>query len=703
MMRWITAALVAVGLLLGSLGSHAEEAVTLRPGDILQLSLPGEPAFNEPFTVERDGSLLLPELGRVRVEGLSTAQAKAVLLEKLGVVYRDLNRFDLQLKERQLPITVLGYVRKPGPVTLPAQGNIQMALAAAEGLVPGAQLDKLQLRRGSEVLAVDYKKYLDSGDANLLPALQPRDLVFVPASPLIGNVQIEFDAATLSAGGDAGESQQAVKVFGEVNNPGSYSLKPGNTVVDLLMRAGGVTRYAGVERIRVITQGAPQLFDLKAYLDSGDAGKLVDLSGGATIFVPIEEEAVSRNASTVYIMGEVFRPGAYESQQGTSFFDILANAGGPTRFAESRQIRILRIDGRVENFDLQAYTEGLVKAAQPQIRPGDAIFVPEKTDMNEKSWLKVAPNRAVMVMGQVTQPGRFEWSDEMSLLDLLAHAGGPTAQADIANVQIVAPGGQPSVFDLGGFLREGGSLQSLPPIRAGYTIMVPDLPQDPSDNKSQWVRQASDNSIYIFGQVGAPGRYAFNAQLSFIDILSAADGPTAAADIHNIRVTHRNEGRPRVTPLDLADYFETGDETLLPKVVPGDSIYVPEKNRPWLDEKKETMVRVIGAVAKPGRYRFNEEMTILDLLAEAGGPTATAYLKNIVVVNVAKAQAGQDQARSFDFATFVRQPDFSQLPLVRPGDTVYVPDSTASNWAVFMKGVTDTLSILSIFAITGGL
>lgn len=702
-MRWITAAVLAVGALLSSLGSYGDEALTLRPGDIIQLSLPGEPAFSDPFTVERDGNLLLPELGRVPVEGLSEAQAKDLLLKKLGVVYRDLNRFDLQLKERQLPITVLGYVRKPGPVTLQALGNIQMALAAADGLVPGAQIDKLQLRRGSEVFAVDYKKYLDSGDANLLPALQPRDLIFVPASPLIGNVQIEFDAATLSAGGDAGESQQAVKVFGEVNNPGSYSIKPGNTVVDMLMRAGGVTRYAGVERIRVITQGAPQLFDLKAYLDSGDASRLADLNGGATIFVPIQEEAVSRNASTVYIMGEVFRPGAYESQQGTSFFDILANAGGPTRFAESRQIRILRIDGQVESFDLQAYTEGLVKAAQPEIRPGDAIFVPEKTDMNEKSWLKVAPNRAVMVMGQVTQPGRFEWSDEMSLLDLLAHAGGPTAQADIANVQIVAPGGKPSIFDLSDFLREGGRLQSLPQIRAGFTIMVPDLPQDPSNNKSQWVRQASENSIYIFGQVGAPGRYAFNPQLSFIDILSAADGPTAAADIHNIRVTHRNESRPRVTQLDLADYFETGDENLLPRVVPGDSIYVPEKNRPWLDEKKETMVRVIGAVAKPGRYRFNDEMTILDLLAEAGGPTATAYLKNIVVVNVAKAQAGQDQARSFNFATFVRKPDFSQLPLVRPGDTVYVPDSTASNWAVFMKGVTDTVSILSIFAITGGL
>jgi protein involved in polysaccharide export with SLBB domain len=702
-MRGFSRYLVRFCLLLVCTCSYAEEPMSLRPGDIVHLNLPGEAAFAKPFTVERDGSLLLPEVGRVRVEGLTPIQAQAALQAKLGAVFRDMNRFDLQLKERQLPITVLGYVHTPGPVTLPALGNIQMAMTAAGGLVPGAQLDKVQLRRGDQVLTVDYKKYLDSGDANLLPQLQPRDLVFVPASPLIGNVQIEFDAATLSAGGDAGESKQAVKVFGEVNNPGSFSLKPGNSVVDLLMRAGGVTRYAGVERIRVITNGKPQLFDLKAYLDSGDSSKLGEITPGATIFVPMQEEAISRSASTVYIMGEVFRPGAYEGRAGTTFFDILANAGGPTRFAESRQIRILRITGAVESFDLQAYTEGLSKAQQPLIRPGDAIFVPEKTDMNDTSWLKVAPNRAIMVMGQVTQPGRFEWSDEMSILDLLAHAGGPTAQADIANVRIVSPAGQASIFDLDRFIKQGGSLQSLPRIGAGYTLMVPDLPQDPSDNKSQWVRQASENSIYIFGQVGAPGRYAFNDQLGFIDILSAADGPTADADIHNIRITHRSSAQPKVTPLDLADYFETGDETLLPKVVPGDSIYVPEKNRPWLDEKKENMVRVIGAVAKPGRYRFNQDMTILDLLAESGGPTATAYLKNIVVVNVAKAQAGEDQARSFDFQEFVLKPDFSQLPLVRPGDTVYVPDSSASNWAIFMKGITDTVSILSIFAITGGL
>lgn len=131
-----------------------------------------------------------------------------------------------------------------------------MALDAAGGLVPGAQLNNMQVRRGSTVSSFDYKRYLDTGDASVLPPLQSLDVVFVPASPLIGNVQIDFDAATLAAGGD-GDTGKAIKVFGEVNSPGAFSFKSGNSIVDLLMRAGGVTRFAGVERIRVINGDAP--------------------------------------------------------------------------------------------------------------------------------------------------------------------------------------------------------------------------------------------------------------------------------------------------------------------------------------------------------------------------------------------------------------------------------------------------------------
>ena len=90
----------------------------------------------------------------------------------------------------------------------------------------------------------DYKAYLDSGDEKLLPKLKPLDQIFVPASPLTGKVQVEFDGRTLAASGDGSDAERSVKVFGEVGAPAVYSWKPGMNVLDVLMRAGGVTRSA---------------------------------------------------------------------------------------------------------------------------------------------------------------------------------------------------------------------------------------------------------------------------------------------------------------------------------------------------------------------------------------------------------------------------------------------------------------------------
>lgn len=677
--------------------------VKLSPGDILYIAFPGEAAFNQTFQLDLDGRLLLPEMGELYLSGLALSDVKSLLQQQFQHVFKDTSKLDIYLKERRLLLQVQGYVKQPGLVNLARSDTLQNAINQAGGLLPGAQLDRLQIKRGDNTLTVDYKRYLDSGDASQIPPLQTLDTIFVPASPLIGNVQVEFDAATLLSSGDAAEDKSAVKIFGEVNNPGSFSFRSGASVVDMLMRAGGVTRYASVEQIRVINHSQPTLFNLKQYLDKGDSALLPVLAEGATIFVPKEQEEIKSGALTVYVMGEVFKPGAFESNQQASFLDILANAGGPTRFAESRQIRILRANGQVDKFDLQAFTEGL-NSQLPTMRPGDAIFIPEKTDPNEKSWLKVSPNNAVRIMGAVYKPGRYEWSNEMSFLDLLAHAGGPTARADIAHIQLLytpkhAKATQ-QIFDLERFLQQGGSYHTLPKIVAGFTVIVPELPQDPSDNKAQWIRQPSDNSIYVFGAVGAPGRYMFNENFNILDILSAANGPTPDADITQLRITHRDKSYANVSHLNLALYFETGDETLLPAIKPGDTLFIPEKNRHWLQQPKEKTIRILGAINKPGRYGFDDSMTILDLLAEAGGPSSNAWLEKIIVVNMSCCQ---HQARSFDLIAFAKNADFDQLPVVRPGDTILIPDQNQSTWSQVRGALQDALTVLSTVAIVAGL
>jgi len=443
----------------------------------------------------------------------------------------------------------------------------------------------------------------------------------------------------------------------------------------MLLRAGGVTRYASVEQIRILSGNEPVSFDLEAYLDSGDDALLPALQPGATIFVPRQSEEVKRGARTIYIMGQVASPGAYEAQTDTTFMELLANAGGPNRFANTRQIRIIRVGGGVEKFDLQSYTETGAPAL-PEIAPGDAIFIPEKTERNEPSWLSVPPTRAVQVIGAVKRPGRFEWSDEMSLFDLLAQAGGPTSQADLANLRIVDRGAtiaQSRNFDFDSFIENGGALSRVPDISAGTVIMVPELPTDPNDNKAQWVRLSNDRTIYIMGEVGRPGRYAFNSSMGLLDILTAADGPTEKADLRNIRVSRRGKRYPDIRRVNLERYFLTGDPRLLPAVSTGDVIFVPNEDAQLLDEPLADQVRILGAVAKPGHYRYSEFMTILDLLAAAGGPTPTALQTRILVVNMSPHEP---QASYFDLLKFAKTADISRLPVIRPGDTIYVPEES---------------------------
>ena len=672
----------------------------LQPGDILTIGLPGEDGFNKDFVVGRDGTVRLPEVGRVELAGKPMSVVDTVIYDRLSDAFLGLDKLTVHLKEKRLLITVLGYVQNPGEVELSGNDNIQTAINAAGGLLDGAQLDKLQLQRQDRIEEFNYKRYLDTGNADVVPALETLDVIFVPSSPELGNVHGENPDS--GVGMDPTEDRTAIKVFGEVISPGSFPYKEGMNLVDALLRTGGVTRYSNVEQIRVIDQGEPVLFNLKNFLDSGDESQLLQLSKGATIFVPKQVEAVQGGGRIVYVMGQVQKPGSFETGANVGFLDVLANAGGPNRYADTRMVRILRANGEVIPFNLQQYAEGK-EISLPEIMPGDAIFVPMKGPDDDQSWTKVKTDKSIKLMGAVNKPGRFEWSEGITFLDLIGYAGGPTREADLAHIRLLLPSPDGKViteeFNMQSFLEHGGSWSEVPELVGGSTIIFPELPRSPTDNNAQWVRLPKEQAIYMMGAVNGPGRFAFNDKLGLLDILSAADGPSKDADLSRVRIVHRNEGVPRVSHVNLLEYFETGDETLLPKVKPGDSIYIPSMERSWVNKRKEDTVRVLGAVKTSGRYDFANEMTILDLLAEAGGPTTTAYIEKIIIVNTSCCE---NQAYTFDLTDFMKKPEASRLPVLRAGDTVYVPDVSKSYWGMFMAAIKDAVSALSLIAIING-
>ena len=106
--------------------SHVQSAeIIIRPGDVLQIEIPGEIDFEKPFQVKRDGTLNLPEVGKVSIIGKTLTQVNEDLSRILGEEYRAINNSKVYLIERRVPIQVLGFVEIPGMIDLPEDGNIQ--------------------------------------------------------------------------------------------------------------------------------------------------------------------------------------------------------------------------------------------------------------------------------------------------------------------------------------------------------------------------------------------------------------------------------------------------------------------------------------------------------------------------------------------------------------------------------------------------
>jgi polysaccharide export outer membrane protein len=87
-------------------------------------------------------------------------------------------------------------------------------------------------------------------------------------------------------------------------------------------------------------------------------------------------------------------------------------------------------------------------------------------------------------------------------------------------------------------------------------------------------------------------------------------------------------------------------------------------------EIRSRNVFITGNVAKPATYPLNGEMTVLQLIAVAGGLLEYADSKNIVVIRTA---AGQPRHFTFNYKDVVRQKRTTQNITLKPGDTVVVP------------------------------
>ena len=157
-------------------------------------------------------------------------------------------------------------------------------------------------------------------------------------------------------------------IMGQVNKPGVYALSGNTTFLELLSKAGGITKEAGDKAIikrRIASQVRQEsiiTIDLKKLLEEGDTSSDVLLMDSDNVYVA--------KAGVFYITGEVKKPDAYKCEEGTTVIKAATMAGGFTDKASHGRIKIIR--------KVQGKEKILEKAEMDEpVLPDDIIVVPE--------------------------------------------------------------------------------------------------------------------------------------------------------------------------------------------------------------------------------------------------------------------------------------------------------------------------------------
>ncbi len=259
----------------------AAQEVILRAGDRVELTVPQREALDRTLTLDQQGLVTLPIIGKIAIGGMTVDEARNVLLRAMRDVYPSVRSISLSLlgEESRRTIYVQGEVVDPGRYGFEKNPNVWEAIREAGGTTANAALEVVRVIRAEgeyqRTFLVNLKEAIETGKIDELPLLQPGDAVIVSQSTAI-------HAGTGS-----------VKVIGAVAAPGPYQLEGNKTLLDAILASGGYSPNADLKNvvvIRTMPDGAQLTltFNFKRYLDEGDIRHNPLILSDDTVHVPAE-------------------------------------------------------------------------------------------------------------------------------------------------------------------------------------------------------------------------------------------------------------------------------------------------------------------------------------------------------------------------------------------------------------------------------
>jgi len=376
--------------------------------------------FNRSYIapVERDGMVIIPQVGAIPVGGQTFAQAERTIHARLSTL---LKRFELHVsmaRIRTMKVYVVGEVARPGAYELSALATASNAIYAACGPSRSGSLRQVRImREGKTVGQLDLYEFLLQGDRRQDHRLQGGDVVLVPP---LGPV---------------------VAISGSVKRPAIYELKPGTRLTELLTLAGGLTPLSDRQRCHLFRQD-PALkerimidVDLgRAFASQGEEKSRLGVEGGDPILLDGDYVRIAtlptQVVNVVSLVGAVKSPGPYEYRAGMRVRDMLTPAQ-LTVDAYADRAEIIRTDPltyhtKVIPFSPRAVFEGSEVDNHPLNRLDQVVVASQ-----------LRPPALVLVEGEVRRAGYFTIETGERLSSVLKRAGGFTSNAFPNGIMLV--------------------------------------------------------------------------------------------------------------------------------------------------------------------------------------------------------------------------------------------------------------------------
>lgn len=375
---------MGVVMLIGWMGAvtlAAEDEVAVRPimaGDRLRVTVAEDADLSRVYSVAGDGTIDFGFLGRVGLDGVATSEAATRLRELLERSYYRKASVSVEVAEFvEGSVMMVGALNSPGALDFKGDQILTLmeAIALSGGLAQSADGKNVRILRWRpggglerQIITVDVKSMVDSLNFTDDQFLRPRDMVFVPR-----------------LGG--GEQSVEFLALGEFGASGFHPHQPGMDVIRAVAQAGGLSREARLDAVRLLRpDGAGGQYraiplDLSRLFGSADMQVNMEVLPGDILFAPT---AAQSSGGRIYLLGEVNNPGIVPlplQGEATVARTILIN-GGMTKFANPSRVRIQRTapDGRKVSLDVDVgriLKTGAFEDDVP-LRDEDVVIVAER-------------------------------------------------------------------------------------------------------------------------------------------------------------------------------------------------------------------------------------------------------------------------------------------------------------------------------------